>query len=99
LDFTQLDPINPALSNKGEVMPGIPLKWSCGLLLNMKNVAEARSALSGGWAGIANSYYFIDPTLGVSVMYSTQVLPFLDGPAATACGALEHIVCQAQSKL
>jgi CubicO group peptidase (beta-lactamase class C family) len=37
-----------------------------------------RSEGSGYWAGIANSYYTIDPSSGVAVVYFTQFLPFND---------------------
>jgi CubicO group peptidase (beta-lactamase class C family) len=37
-----------------------------------------RSEGAGYWAGIANSYYTIDPSSGVAVVYFTQFLPFND---------------------
>ena len=44
-----------------------------------KNPDEAvRSEGAGYWAGIANSYYTIDPASGVAVVYFTQFLPFND---------------------
>lgn len=37
-----------------------------------------RTKGAGYWAGIANSYYTIDKTAGVAVVYFTQFLPFND---------------------
>jgi methyl acetate hydrolase len=30
------------------------------------------------WAGLANSYYWIDPATGIAGVYITQILPFAD---------------------
>jgi methyl acetate hydrolase len=30
------------------------------------------------WAGLANSYYWIDPVTGIGGVYLTQIFPFAD---------------------
>jgi methyl acetate hydrolase len=72
----------PPASNNGEFLPGIKLGWSCGLMLNLEDVPGGRKAMSGAWAGLANLYYWIDPTAGKTGMVMTNVLPFLDKAAA-----------------
>jgi len=46
----------------------------------------------GGWAGIFNTFWWVDRRSGVSAAFWTQTLPFLDpGPAGT-CAAVEAAV-------
>jgi methyl acetate hydrolase len=41
-------------------------------------VPEGRSAGSLTWAGIYNTYYWIDPKKRIAAVFMTQVLPFAD---------------------
>jgi CubicO group peptidase (beta-lactamase class C family) len=50
-------------------------------MINMQPVPEGRSAGSLTWAGIYNTYYWIDPKKHVAAVFMTQVLPFADHPA------------------
>ena len=68
----------PALSNDVDFFPGISLKWGIGHMLNMQAVPESRSAGSMTWAGLYNTYYWIDPAKRVAAVFMTQVLPFAD---------------------
>lgn len=47
-------------------------------MINTEPAPTGRSAGSLAWAGLANSYYWIDPVKGVGGAYATQVLPFAD---------------------
>ena len=51
----------PALSNDVDFFPGISLKWGFGHMINMQAVPDGRSAGSLTWAGLFNTYYWIDP--------------------------------------
>ena len=42
---------------------------------------NGRSAGSMTWAGLLNTYYWIDPQKHVAAVYMSQVLPFADKPA------------------
>jgi methyl acetate hydrolase len=68
----------PALSNNVDFFPGISLKWGFGHMINVQAVPEARSAGSLTWAGLFNTYYWIDPVRRVAAVFMTQVLPFAD---------------------
>jgi CubicO group peptidase (beta-lactamase class C family) len=68
----------PSLSNDGEFFPGIVKKWSLAFLLNTEPVPGHRSAHSLAWAGLANTYYWIDPAKQIAGIIMTQILPFLD---------------------
>ena len=68
----------PRLSNDVDFFHGISLKWGFGHMINMQPVLEARSAGSMTWAGLFNTYYWIDPKKHVAAVFMTQVLPFAD---------------------
>ncbi len=57
--------------------------------------AMCRSPGSMAWAGLANSYFWIDPARKVAGVYATQVLPFFDEKAAGAYECFETAVYQA----
>jgi methyl acetate hydrolase len=71
----------PQVSNDVDFFHGISLKWGFGHMINMQPVPEARSAGSLTWAGLYNTYYWIDPKKRVAAVFMTQVLPFADTPA------------------
>jgi CubicO group peptidase (beta-lactamase class C family) len=68
----------PPLSNDAEFFPGMPKTWGLTFMINMEQAPTGRSAGSLAWAGLANSYYWIDPKKGVAGVYLTQILPFAD---------------------
>jgi methyl acetate hydrolase len=74
---------NPALSNDVDFFPGIPLRWGLGHMINLTPGPNGRSAGSMTWAGLLNTYYWIDPQKRVAAVFMTQVLPFADKPALT----------------
>jgi methyl acetate hydrolase len=69
---------NPFSSNSGEFMPGIPKRHGLGFVVNESRAATGRSPGSLCWAGIANCYFWIDPTAGIGGVFLTQILPFMD---------------------
>lgn len=74
----------PALSNDANFYPGMVQRWGLGFLLNTEADAHGRSPNSLAWAGLANTYYWIDPAAGVCGAVGAQILPFAD-PAALDC--------------
>jgi len=71
------------------------MKWGLSFMINPEEMPTGRSAGSLAWAGLANSYYWIDPTRKVAGVYATQVLPFYDTKAVKAFDAFETAVYQA----
>jgi len=69
---------NPALSNNVDFFPGIALRWGLGHMINLEPGPDGRSGGSLTWAGLLNTYYWIDPTKRVAAVFMTQVLPFAD---------------------
>ena len=81
----------PGLSNAGEFLQGEEKGWSCGLMLNLKDVSGKRKANSGAWAGLGNLYYWIDPTAGKAGIYGTDILPFYDDDCVGIFEKLEKL--------
>jgi CubicO group peptidase (beta-lactamase class C family) len=82
----------PPLSNDVDVFPGIPKKWGLSFLINTAQAPTGRSAGSLAWAGLANTYFWIDPSKGLGGVYLTQVLPFADKKSLPLCGEFETTV-------
>ena len=59
-------------------------------MINMEPGPNGRSASSLTWAGLLNTYYWIDPTKRVAAVFMTQVLPFADRPALSLYGQFER---------
>lgn len=68
----------PALSNDIELFPGMSKKWGLSFLLNTQHAPTGRSAGSLAWAGLANTYFWIDRTKRVCGVFLSQVFPFYD---------------------
>ena len=80
----------PQRSNDVDFFPGIPCKWSLGYMINTKPGRNGRSAGSVTWAGIFNTYYWVDPRKRVAGVFLTQILPFADDKAVALYGAFER---------
>jgi methyl acetate hydrolase len=68
------------------------MHWGLSFLINPDALPTGRSAGSLAWAGLANSYYWIDPTRNVAGVYAAQLLPFFDAAAVELFGAFETAV-------
>ena len=73
------------------------MKWGLSFLINPEPMPGGRSAGSLAWAGLANSYYWIDPVRQIAGVYATQVLPFYDAKAVAAFTAFESAVYAASA--
>ena len=85
----------PPLSNDVKFSPGVVHKHGLGFLINTSALPGARSAGSLSWAGIFNSYYWIDPTKRVAGVIMMQILPFFDVKAIPVYERFEHATYQA----
>jgi CubicO group peptidase (beta-lactamase class C family) len=81
----------PQLAAPYDTFPDQHTGWGLGFLINPEAGPHGRSPGSLAWAGIFNSYYWIDPTAGLGGVFVSQLQPFGD-PGALACfGALESM--------
>ena len=61
-------------------------KWGLGFVIHTEPAPKGRSAGSLAWAGLANTYFWIDPT-GISAgVILIQILPFVDAVLETFGG-------------
>jgi CubicO group peptidase (beta-lactamase class C family) len=68
----------PASSNDAEFFPGMPKKWGLAYMINAEDAPVGRAAGSLAWAGLANTYYWIETKRKVAGVILTQILPFAD---------------------
>ena len=68
----------PSLSNAGEFFPGIEKGWAYTFMTNREEAPSGRPAGSLMWAGLANSFFWIDRRNGVGGYWAAQILPFQD---------------------
>jgi CubicO group peptidase (beta-lactamase class C family) len=85
----------PPLSNDAEFFPGIDKQWGLSFMINNTPAPTGRSAGSLAWAGLANTYYWIDQAKGVGGVYATQILPFADTRSLPLFHAFERAVYDA----
>jgi methyl acetate hydrolase len=81
---------NPPLTNDVDFFPGQPVRWGLAYMLTLDPGPNGRSANSLTWAGIFNTYYWLDPRRRVAGVIMTQILPFADRDAVALYGAFER---------
>jgi methyl acetate hydrolase len=69
-------------------------KWGLGFLITADAVPGKRSAGSLSWGGIDNTYYWLDPTRGITGVILMQFLPFADRKALALYDTFERGVYQ-----
>jgi CubicO group peptidase (beta-lactamase class C family) len=80
----------PAYTNDVDLYPEIVKKWGLSFLINTAKTPEGRSAGSLAWAGLANTYFWIDPARNVSGVILMQLLPFADAKALETFAGFER---------
>lgn len=91
---TMLHTVDPVLSNDVEFFPGMPKGWGLTFMINNEQAPTGRSAGSLAWAGIANTYFWIDLTRGLGGVYATQIRPFGDHKALPLFFEFEKTIYQ-----
>jgi methyl acetate hydrolase len=92
LDVTLLETSVPGYSNNAEFFPGMAKKWGLGFMISTEAVPGGRSAGSLAWAGLGNTYYWIDPAKGVAGVILMQLIPFADPKALALLDSFERAV-------
>jgi len=80
----------PNLSSDVDVHPGFVDKWGLGFLINTTAYPGGRSAGSLAWAGVYNTFYWIDQPRGLCAVIMMQFLPFVDKEAMGLLGDFER---------
>lgn len=87
-----LNTVMPPFSNDAEFFPGEPKSWGLTFQINEEPGFTGRPAGTLMWAGLANSFYWIDRENGVGGAYLSQIIPFADQPSMDLFFELEQAV-------
>jgi len=77
-------------TNDVDLYPGMVKKWGLSFMINTAKTPEGRTPGSLAWAGLANTYFWIDPARNVSGVIMMQLLPFVDGKCLEAFAGFER---------
>lgn len=88
---TKMEPTVPELAKAVELLP-VPQGWGLGFHLYHVDLPGMRSAGSGDWSGLFNSFFWIDRTAGIGGVIATQLLPFFDDTMVETILAFEAAV-------
>ena len=78
LDVPTLRSDNPQMALEVEFFPGVVKKWGLSFLINMGDVPDGRAAGSLAWAGVHNTFFWIDPASRLTAVLMMQLLPAND---------------------
>jgi CubicO group peptidase (beta-lactamase class C family) len=92
LQAGKMGSFQPNVSSDVDFHKGESDRYTFGFLLNQKAYPGGRSAGSLAWAGIDNTYYWIDPAKKVCGVLMMQFLPFADKEAVSVLGEFERAV-------
>jgi CubicO group peptidase (beta-lactamase class C family) len=89
IDVPILKSSNPQMALEVEVFPGIVKKWGLSFLINTTDVPNARSAGSLAWAGVHNTFFWVDPASKLTAVLMMQLLPANDPAVLQALTSFE----------
>jgi methyl acetate hydrolase len=95
LDIPVMKTAMPPLSNDVELLPGVSKTWGLSFLINEQPLPTGRAAGSLAWAGLANTYFWIDRRTRVCGVFLSQLLPFFDRTAVDLLVTFETEVYRA----
>jgi methyl acetate hydrolase len=90
LCMTKMTSVAPPYTNDVDLYPDMDKKWGLSFLITTAKTPEGRSPGSLAWAGLANSYFWIDPARDVAGVILMQVLPFADGKCLETFAGFER---------
>jgi methyl acetate hydrolase len=94
LRVTELRTAMPSLSNDAEFFPGMDKRFGFGFQVSGERAPTGLPPGSLMWAGLANTFFWIDPTENIGGVYLTQVLPFGDRKPASLFLEFQQAVYQ-----
>ncbi len=75
LTIAPLKSFNKSLALDYDIYPNVKKCWGYGLIINKEPIPKKREAGSGSWAGVLNTYFWIDPKSDMAGVFLTQMLP------------------------
>jgi len=92
LNMTKMTSYVAFATNDVDLYPDQVKKWGLSFMINTAKTPEGRSPGSLAWAGLANTYYWVDPSRDICGVILMQVLPFADKNCLQAFAALENSI-------
>ncbi|MFP3552196.1 serine hydrolase domain-containing protein [Paraburkholderia sp. SIMBA_049] len=90
LQVAEMRTAQPSWSNSFDQFPGTAHKWGLSFDINTQPGPHGRSAGSVSWAGLLNTYFWVDPVKRVAGSLFTQMLPFYDARVVNLYGQFEQ---------
>jgi CubicO group peptidase (beta-lactamase class C family) len=94
LSAGKLKSARPDAASDTDLHPGFIDKFGLGFLINTVDLAGGRSAGSLAWAGIDNTFFWIDPHRELCATVMMQFLPFCDSEAVGLLSEFEKAIYQ-----
>ena len=88
----KLKTFRPTISSDVDFHPGVTDGFTYGFLINKTAYQGGRSAGSLAWAGVENTFYWIDPKRALCAVVMMQFFPFVDTQAVGLLGDFEKAV-------
>jgi CubicO group peptidase (beta-lactamase class C family) len=82
----------PTATRDADFFPGMANGWGLTFLVNRKPSPQGRSTGGLAWAGLGNTYYWIDHGRGTAGIFLSQILPFFDPHAIALFRDFESLV-------
>jgi methyl acetate hydrolase len=90
LTMGKMTTVAPMYTNDVDLYPDQVKKWGLSFLINTAKTPEGRSPGSLAWAGLANTYFWIDPARDIAGVILMQLLPFADKKCLEAFAGFER---------
>lgn len=94
LTVRMLKTVVPSVTNDAEFFPGMRKTWGLGFMITTQEAPTGRSPGSLAWAGLANTYFWIDRSRRIGGAYLSQLFPFADEKAVSLFLDFETAVYQ-----
>jgi methyl acetate hydrolase len=94
LPLSPIVSLNPEFIVSNVAMPGSPDTFGLGFALNRKPLPSGRGAKTMSWAGVFNTFFWIDREQDVCAVVMTQMLPFGDAGAVKLVEDFDRAVYQ-----
>jgi CubicO group peptidase (beta-lactamase class C family) len=82
----------PTATRDADFFPGTANGWGLTFLVNRRPSPQGRSAGGLAWAGLGNTFYWIDHGRGTAGIFLSQILPFFDPEAISLFRDFESMV-------
>ena len=82
----------PKVSNTADLGFAAPATFGLGLLIHPDGLPGGRRPSTGSWAGLFNTYYWVDRASDLYGIFGTQILPFYDTATISTLARFEQAV-------